>query len=308
MKQAFSLLLFLIVIHSIGAQVQTLDAPKSQAPTQDENSLLWQITGENLKDTSHLFGTIHMIGKEDFFLSKATKQAIQRAKLVTFEINMEDMTNIGTQLSLLSKAFMDNNLTIKDLLSEEDYTIVQNHFKKIGMPLFMLDRIKPMFLTVLADIDMSPTAMASGEIVSYEMEILEMAKAQEAAIGGLETAEYQMSMFDSIPYEAQAQMLVEGIKSVDEEGDDQFEKMVEMYKNQDIEAMGNILSDEEEGMAEFENLLLVQRNKNWIPIMGEMMEKQRTFFAVGAGHLGGKMGVIALLREAGYELVPLFGE
>ena len=55
--------------------------------------------------------------------------------------------------------------------------------------------------------------MAGGDIVSYEMEFMEMAKAEVKEIGGLETIEFQMSIFDSIPYEAQAQMLVEGIKA-----------------------------------------------------------------------------------------------
>ncbi|MFT5800980.1 MAG: hypothetical protein ACI956_000785, partial [Nonlabens sp.] len=32
-----------------------------------------------------------------------------------------------------------------------------------------------------------------------------------------------------------------------------------------------------------------------------------TFFAVGAGHLGGDIGVIALLRKAGYSVEPIRG-
>ena len=39
--------------------------------------------------------------------------------------------------------------------------------------------------------------------------------------------------------------------------------------------------------------------------MGDMMKEQPVFFAVGAGHLGGENGVVALLRKEGYSVVPV---
>ena len=98
-------------------------------------------------------------------------------------------------------------------------------------------------------------------------------------------------------------MLVESIK-VEDKSADQFDEMVKLYKAQDIEAMQSMM-DAEESLSEYGDLLLVQRNHNWIPVMAGMMAEQPTFFAVGAGHLGGEEGVVALLREAGYTLRPL---
>ncbi|MBK6949221.1 MAG: TraB/GumN family protein [Haliscomenobacter sp.] len=77
-----------------------------------------------------------------------------------------------------------------------------------------------------------------------------------------------------------------------------------MYKNQDIEGMQGMLGADKE-IAAFENLLLVNRNRKWIPIMEKMMSEKPTFFAVGAGHLGGPQGVVQLLRDSGYSLTPL---
>lgn len=279
--------------------------PQSYAPTIEENSLLWRISGKDLTTPSYLYGTIHIIGKEDFFLTDSTRSAIDRADLVTFEINMDDMLNMSSQLSLLMKSFMGGNKTLKDLLSNEDYQLVKEHFDKMGMPLFFFERMKPMFLTVFADMDISPGALGGGDgdMISYEFKINDIAKSQDKKIGGLETAEYQMSMFDSIPYEDQAQMLVESIKSSNE-GEEAFDKMVEMYKNQDINGMISMMG-EEEGLGGYDDLLLVNRNKNWIPVMGDMMKEQPVFFAVGAGHLGGENGVVALLRKEGYSVVPV---
>ena len=294
------------------AQVETLPQPAEETTTVQAmasdtaaKSLLWKITGKDLQQASYLYGTIHLIDKKDFFLTDATQYAFDKSERVTFEINMKDMTNFGAQFSMMMKAFMSNGTTLKDLLNEEDYGLVKQHFDDIGLPLAFLERIKPMFLSALASGDMSPDAMGSKEIKSYEMEFMGMADKTDKEIAGLETAEYQMSMFDSIPYDAQAKMLVESIKSEDA-GQDELEKMVQLYKNQDIEGMQVMVGEDKEGIAKYEELLLVNRNKNWIPIMMEMMKDKVTFFAVGAGHLGGENGVIALLRKEGYSLQPLY--
>ena len=298
-----SLLLLLVITAPVFSQTETQQATGNAAPAVAENSLLWRISGNGLAAPSYLYGTIHMIAKDDFFLTDSTRAFIDRAGQVTFEIDMEDMNNIVTQLSLLMDAMMDDGQTLRDLLSEEDYKIVKAHFDKMGLPLMFLERMKPMFLTVFTGMDMSPQAMSSGEMVSYEMEILKIAEGQNKEIGGLETAQFQMSMFDSIPYQAQASMLVESIKSANA-GEEEFAKMVELYKKQDIAGMTTMMG-EDDGIGEYEDLLLVQRNKNWIPVMGKMMAERPTFFAVGAGHLGGKTGVVALLRKEGYAVAPV---
>lgn len=310
MKNLFTFFAFLLIAQISFAQV---DIQKRAEPTDGqtalindfipkEKALLWKITGKELAKPSYLYGTIHMIDKKDFFLTDATKQAVKETDMLTFEVNMEDMTDIGTQMSLMSKALMTDK-TLKDLLSEEDYETVETHFGKMNIPMFFMERVKPMFLTVLADMDMTG-GMATGEIVSYEMELMEMGKAGDKKMGGLETAEFQMSMFDSIPYEAQAKMLVDAINAGDA-GDEQFDAMVKLYKDQDIQGMQTMFEGEEGGLEGYEDLLLVMRNKNWIPIMNEQMKEMPTMFAVGAGHLGGRYGVIALLREDGYIVEPM---
>ncbi len=301
----FTSLLFAFLLGFARLLAQPAATP-STAPTAAENALLWRISGKGLATASYLYGTIHLIGKEDFFLTDSTRSAIDRAKLVTFEINMEDMMNLPAQLGLMMKSFMADGQSLSDLLSKEDYELVKAHFDKIGLPIFLFERMKPMFLTVLADADMSGGGLGGdGDMVSYEMKIMEIAEQQKKKMAGLETAEYQMSMFDSIPYEAQAKMLVETIKASDTNTEDgQFDLMVEMYKAQDIVGMVSMMG-EDEGIGEYEDLLLNQRNRNWIPIMGGMMLAQPSFFAVGDGHLGGEEGVVSLLRKEGYTVAPV---
>ena len=66
-----------------------------------------------------------------------------------------------------------------------------------------------------------------------------------------------------------------------------------------------MITDEGEQLSEYEDVLLSKRNTAWISGMKTMMEETPTFFAVGAGHLAGKKGVINLLKKEGYKLSPI---
>ena len=272
-----------------------------------ENALLWKIEGQGLTAPSYLFGTIHMIDKENFFWPKGTLTALDDAEKVSFEIDLDDMFDMGAQMGLLTKAFMADGKTLKDLYSEEDYKVVKDHFDGMGIPMFFMEKLKPMFLTVFAggDVEFGKGFGEDSSIKSYEMELYSIAQESQKDVSGLETIEYQMSVFDSIPYDVQANMLLETIKGSDTE-DDTFKEMMVMYKNQEITRMVDFMNESEEGGIDgYEDVLLYTRNKNWIPIMEEKMKAHKTFFAVGAGHLGGKNGVIDLLKKAGYKLTPL---
>ncbi len=199
---------------------------------------------------------------------------------------------------------MSDGKTLKDLITNEDYKLVDAHFSKLGLPLMMLERMKPMFLTVFASGDMDPTGLQNGNMKSYEMEFMEIAKSSNKSMAGLETIEFQMSVFDSIPYSAQAEMLVETIKNGDQ-GGNEMKEMVEMYKAQNINAMISMITDEGEQLSEYEDILLSKRNKAWISGMNTMMVEMPTFFAVGAGHLAGPKGVINLLVKEGFTLTPI---
>lgn len=296
----------LLIALLVGTAMTSCSTSKEKKSESSDlaKSLLWKIDGNGLQQHSYLYGTIHMIPADDYFLPEGTLSAIDESKKMVFEIDMNEMSDMGSIMGLMTQAFMKDGKSLSDLLDDEDYALVEAHFKKLGMPLMMLERIKPAFLSVFA-MDMDPNGMQNGSIKSYEMEFFKMANETSKPVAGLETLEFQMSIFDSIPYPDQAKMLVDAIKSGDS-GNDQFKDMVRMYKTQDVQAMVDMIeADENLSAGDNNDLLLVKRNKNWIPIMADMMAKETTFFAVGAGHLAGNQGVIQLLRNKGYTLTPM---
>ena len=231
MRYLFLFLTTLVLFTSCKTSQQAVGSDGSAGIPKTENALLWEISGKDLKQPSYLYGTIHMIGKEDFFLTDATKEAFAKTNKVTFEINMEDMTDMSKIMPLMMKAFMANDTTLQDLLTDDEYQQVADYFEKMGLPMMFLNRIKPMFLSALTsggDVNIMDGG-SSSDIMSYEIELMDMAKKEDKTIDGLETAEYQMSMFDSIPYKVQAKMLVESINT-EGGGEDQLAELVKLYK------------------------------------------------------------------------------
>ncbi|MFN0176340.1 MAG: TraB/GumN family protein [Saprospiraceae bacterium] len=274
--------------------------PENIVPT--EKSLVWKISGKGLKKPSFLYGTIHMIPKSEFELPGTVREALDNVRRIAFEIDMKQMTNIVSQMSLITKSFMAGGKTLKDLLNADDYALVKAKMAEKGLPSGMFERMKPMFLSTLFSTD-EENPMAGGAITSVEMELYRMSKHRKLESAGLETAAYQMSVFDSIPYEAQAKMLVDGLRSMDTTSTDesQLDEMLRLYREQDIAAMQSMIG-EDSSMGPYEDFLLKKRNQNWIPVMGKMMFEKPTLFAVGAGHLGGQYGVVTLLRKEGYRV------
>ena len=81
--------------------------------------------------------------------------------------------------------------------------------------------------------------------------------------------------------------------------------MINVYKSQQLKEIGEMFSKSESGMDEHKDLLLNNRNANWVKQLKDIMKKERVFVAVGAGHLVGEQGLIALLRKEVYTLRPL---
>lgn len=277
-----------------------IDTPKPVAETA-ESSLLWEISGNGLEQPSYLFGTIHLIAKEDYFWTDIMNEKFNTTEMLVMEIDMEN--SMMMLFSMLGSVRMKKGTSLQDLLTDDEYKLVADYFEnKMGMPISMFDRIKPMFTSMM---------IAEGgqegmeETTSYEMELMNKAQKREMKIEGLETVKYQMSMFDSIPYEDQAKMLVDAVKGNGEESDNTMDAMVELYKQQDIDGLYKLIMQSDNEMEAFEDILLITRNKNWIPKIERMATKKPTFFAVGAGHLPGEQGVINLLKAEGYTVTPI---
>lgn len=262
-----------------------------------QQSLLWEISGKDLPGSSFLLGTMHLIPKKDFKYSTKLDSILNISEEVIFEIDLNEMEDFNALLQVMMQSLMpDTNL--QSLVSVEEYELIKNYFSNKGLPLYVLDRLKPMFLYVLAE---GSSYNLQENAVSYEMELYQKALVKNIKTSGLETMVFQMSIFDSIPYKDQAQMLIKSIQ-IAENQPNPLHDIIELYNKGAVEELYQLIAEEDEIIT---RIMIHQRNLNWIQKMREKMKINRGLYAVGAGHLGGPTGLIQLLENNGYQVRPL---
>lgn len=293
MKHLIIVVIVLFLFAGCKAQTQT-----KLIKNKNDNTLLWRVSGNGIKDPSYLFGTFHLLCKEDIHFSEQLKKAIERSHTIYMEMDMDDPS---TMLSGMLYMNMKDGKKLEDLYSPEEYERLENYFSDtLNMPLMLLQKAKPYFLVAL----LYPRMMNCETPAGVEEELMKIAKESKKEIKGLETMQFQASVFDSIPYEWQAKELLKSIDSFSVYKDE-FDKMLAMYKNQQLDSMESMINKSEFGADRYGDLLLTGRNKNWVKQLKTIMKNESVFVAVGAGHLLGDTGLINLLKKTGYKVEPL---
>lgn len=268
---------------------------------EENNTLLWKISGNGLVKPSYLFGTIHLLCAEDAALSDNFKKIILKCDEVYFEV---DMDNMFEMLGAMGKMKMKGDTTLRDLLEESDYMKVKNYFEERGgmLPFSVLESYKPM---------LAASTLQEGDIpcdnkAMMEQVIMQEAKANGKKIKGLETLAYQAGVLDSIPYRLQAQQLVSYIDSSSGDSNHRLlEELFAAYRNQDLQRLETLMVETDPAMSAYTDIMLYHRNLNWVKKLKQLLPGKSLLIAVGAGHLPGEKGVINLLRSEGYKVTPV---
>lgn len=265
---------------------------------KDNNTLLWEVSGNGLSKPSFLFGTFHLLCKQDIHFSDQLKKAVNFSDEIYMELDMDDPS---TMLSAMLYMNMRNDTTLADLYTPAEYERLKNYFSDtLKMPLALLQKAKPYFLVAL----LYPRMMNCSSPAGVEEELMKLAKEDKKEIQGLETMQFQASVFDSIPYQWQAKELLKNIDSFSV-NKKEFDTMLDFYKNQNLDSIKAMLGKSEFSSDKYDDLLLNNRNKKWVQKLDTIMKKESVFVAVGAGHLVGEQGLISLLQKQGYMVKPL---
>ncbi|RYY48195.1 MAG: TraB/GumN family protein [Chitinophagaceae bacterium] len=272
-------------------------APKLPANTS-ENSLLWEITGKDLKKPSYLFGTFHMMCKDDIRFSDNLQAALDYSNEVYFEMDLDDPANTLGALMFMN---MKDGKTLRDLYSEAEFARLEKFFSdSLRTSLKTFQKMKPSMLEAFLYPKMMPCKNLSG----VEQELMKNASKSKKEIKGFETIAFQASVFDSIPYATQAKSLLNSIDSINQYSL-YFDTMVQVYRSQQLNKIEDMFNKPEFGLKDGMEILLDKRNIDWVNQLKKILPDQNIFMAVGAGHLVGKMGLISLLRKEGYTLRPI---
>jgi len=195
---------------------------------QEESSLLWKVEGDGIK-TSYLFGTFHLIPQEDFVFKDKVEKAIKDTEITALELDMDDpeMT-----VAMQKLAQLEDDKKLSSYMDEKEYEIIDTYLKeKMGVGMTALNTLKPLAITSMVTI-----SMMGKQTASYEAEIIKRTKEDQKEILGLETPEFQIGVFETVPYEEQIDQIVEYLNEP-EKMMKEFDTMITQYKNEDIDGL-----------------------------------------------------------------------
>ncbi len=263
-----------------------------------ESSLLWKISGKNVKKDCYLFGTIHLIERKHFYFPESLRELIGSSEQVVTELGeLPDPAEAMKFVFLKEGSFFDffNEAQTDSILdwAEANMGMSREQFR------LTMGQMKPFMV-----VQMATQMQYSGNTASYELSIDSLVKAREISLFGLETLEQQMGFFDGLTNLQQTAMVMEVIRD-DQANTELTQRMQQIYLRQQVDSLYMLIHNEKGILSEEEDRFLGQRNANWIPRIGQLIRKKSTFIAVGAGHLGGPNGLIRLLEREGYTLTPV---
>ncbi|NHM06593.1 TraB/GumN family protein [Flavobacterium sp. CYK-4] len=259
------------------------------APQQ--NSVLWEVSGNGLKQPSYLFGTIHMICSKDFKMWPKATSALAKSSQLTLEINMAD----PAQMAQAQQLAMAKN-PLSQTLTNAQQTDLNMVLQKAGIgTLAQMDSFT--LETLMSFVFMK--SFGCPDIKFYELEFVNMAKERNKPVTGLETVAQQMEFLNQSFTDDQ---MIAYLKTIDPA---MCQEMVDTYTSENLDGIYQMMVKDESLSGAAQQILLSNRNANWVKLIPEMMQKQSTFFAVGSAHLAGEQGIINLLKKAGYTLKPI---
>ena len=273
--------------------------PQSEARRAGD-LLLWEVISDT--GSAHLLGSMH-IGTGKHRYDPAITAAYQGADLLVMEVSAEDLDPTRTVQLLLERGRLEKNQTLRDLLPAETFGLLEQTLEKQGLPVTGYLAMKP-WVVVLA---LASQQFAEAGYVpeqGVDRHFLDQA-GSEKPIVGLETAESQFDVFDSMPMELQIDALV-GMLDQKEGAPLDPAALGDAWARGDLAALEEIIfveQGQDEELDAFYEAMYFRRNREMSDRIAELLEHgQRLFVVVGTGHMVGEAGIPALLAARGFDV------
>jgi hypothetical protein len=264
------------------------------------NSLLWRITGNKLTHASYLYGTMHSSDPRVFHFADSVWASFENCQAFAMEVVIDE----SVQSSLLTNIFMNGNTSIRSLLTMAQYDSLQRFaIRNASINISDFDRMKPLYVAMMLEMLAGGDSFVNSPDPFLDQFLANAAANQGKEVRGLETAGEQMAVFDAMTYTDQAQLLMKTVREYTSDTPE-YERMVQYYLNNDLSQMMEFENDMGIPDSLYE-ALITQRNIRMARRIDTIIQLNSTFIAVGAGHLGGPGGLVNLLREKKYTVVPV---
>ena len=262
-------------------------------------SFLWKV--QNGAKVLYLAGSVHALGADAYPLSAAYENAFAAAGTLVEEINLAEAEQLAAAPILLAKGLYMDGRTFEGAVSKDTATLVANRLKDTAIPPEMIRTMKPWLVMLMITVFEAQKAGLDASL-GLDKYFFDKARTAGKALVALETAESQIDRFDKMPDSLQEQMLRSTLSELDLQRNG-ITAMISAWRTGDAPALEKMALSSFDGYRGAYASLIVERNHNWVPqIEACMARPQPCFVVVGAAHLVGPDGLLALLKQKGYKL------
>lgn len=266
---------------------------------------VWRVSkGE---ETVYVAGTIHLLRAQDYPLPPAYELAYQEADRLFFEIDLAVMSDMSVQTRMMQQLTYQDGRTLATVLDDDTYAALQEYVSEAGLPMPMLENFKPgLLLSTLSVVEFQKMGFTpQGVDAYYHTRALGDAKPREA----LETIDEQIAMLAAMGEGYESEFVMYTLRDMETAGE-AIEDMIAAWRAGDQNRLEEqFIQPMLEEAPELYNNLLVERNNNWMPQIEAMFDEEGTeLVLVGAAHLVGEHGLLAMLSDRGYEVTAVSPE
>ncbi|MBL8148872.1 MAG: TraB/GumN family protein [Blastocatellia bacterium] len=297
-KRAYAVLsiLALLLVLPVG-----YTSASGQKPAEKKN-FLWRVKSK--KNTVYILGSIHALKKEVYPLNEHIEKAFEDSQKLVVEVELNDKAISEVQKYVLAKGVYTDGKTLQQSVSAETYELFKKKTADLGMNEQTLGPLKP-WMIALTLFSLKTVKTGASPQDGIDFYFMQKAKEKNKPIIGLETVEFQMSRFADLSAEDQEKYLLSTLKSLDSL-DSYLTTIVNHWLSGDLTKMESFITESFQQDPVLYNLLLKERNLNWIPKIEQYLQEEGNYMVVvGAAHLVGKDGVLELLKKRGYSIEQL---
>ncbi|MDY6835902.1 MAG: TraB/GumN family protein [Chloroflexota bacterium] len=270
----------------------------SEAPTS-----LWEVKSEHT--TIHLLGSIHVLSEEDHPLPESMENAFNDAESVVFELDFDKMESDATQNIIMSKALCTQGDTFQSMLSEDTYDFVKTELNELAPGMIsQLNFFEPWFVALyISEIKREKLGFKSE--YGVDNHFFEKAKDSGKETIAFETVEFQIDLYDQLSGAHQEELILNTMRELDLIEDD-LETMIEAWRDGDTSTLEDVVTEGSEDYPNVHAKFVTDRNFMWLSQIEEFLEDEKQYLVVvGAGHMVGPDGLVALLQDKGYSVEQL---
>ena len=272
------------------------------AQAAQAKTFAWKATGKG--GTIYLMGSIHVMSAGFYPLNPALDAAFTDADLLVEEVDLAEMLDPMAQMNILTKGMLPSNQSLDKVVSPATLALVQKTLGDTGGAAAPLMRFKPWMLAITLQ-GMELMKAGFDPSLGLDQHFYDQAKDAGKTVQGLETVEFQISRFDGMTMEQQDRLLAETLKELATETAT-VDKLGDAWKTGDVATVERIALADMKSDPLIYQRLLVERNRNWIPKIEALFARRgRALVVVGAAHLVGPDGLIAMLKAKGYTVEQL---